>query len=119
MRRVSPAMPGAAEHAAGLGSMPRRALAHACLPRPTRLARPRPPPDAAQELLARARRRGFRVNLRPLADVRNLCWIPIAYFALLHGLRLLWWLAVAIASGPAEGGAGGAQRHYHHQQYEH
>lgn len=86
------------------------------------LARPFPPP---QELLARARRRGWRINLRPLADVRNLAWIPIAYLLLSYGLRFLLWLVLAIASGPAagEGGGGGggdgAQRqHYsHHQHY--
>ena len=56
--------------------------------------------------------------------MRNLLWIPIAYFVLLHGLRFIWWLVVAIATGAAESGAGsagsagGAQRHYH-QHHEH
>lgn len=77
-----------------------------------------------QELLARARRRGFRINLRPLADVRNLCWIPIAYYVVLYGLRFVWWLVVAIATGAAEsssssaGSGGGMQRQHHQHQHQ-
>lgn len=85
-----------------------------CKPQPLR-------PLHQQELLARARRRGFRINLRPLGDVRNLLWIPVAYLVLLHGVRLVWWLVVTIATGAAEssaGSAGGTQRHYH-QHHEH
>lgn len=83
-----------------------------------------PPEHRLQELVGRARRRGWRVNLRPLADVRNLAWIPIAYLMLAYGLRFLIWLVVAIASGPASegggGGGGGAQRqHYPQHQHHH
>lgn len=79
------------------------------------------PAPCTQELLARLRRRGFRVNLRPLADMRTLAWIPVAWLLLSYGLRFLAWLVVAIATGPAEQGgssSGGGQRAYpHHHQY--
>ena len=88
-----------------------------------------PPEDRVQEVLARARRRGLRVNLRPLADVRNLAWIPIGWFLVLHTLRFLTWLVLALATGPGEGAGGGyaaQQRQYrqhgggqqqHHQRH--
>ena len=42
-----------------------------------------------QEGIAWLRRRGHRVNLRPLADVRNLAWLPPALLAAHFALRLL------------------------------
>ncbi|KAI3437911.1 hypothetical protein D9Q98_000356 [Chlorella vulgaris] len=69
-----------------------------------------------QELLARLRRRGRRVNLRPLADVRTLAWIPILWFLALHTLRFLTWLVVTLASGPAEQAGGGHHQQRHHGQ---
>lgn len=70
------------------------------------------------------RRRGWRINLRPLADIRNLAWIPIAWFLLYHSLRFLAWLVVALVSGGGEAaagsggsagahGRGGAYQHQH------
>jgi len=77
-------------------------------------------------LLARARRRGWRVNLRPLADVRNLAWIPIAWFLLYHSLRFLAWLVAALASGASEAAHGGSSSahggrgaHQHRQHHQH
>lgn len=73
----------------------------------------RPPSrPTPQEVLARARRRGLRVNLRPLADMRTLAWIPIVWMLLYHGLRFVVWLVVAIASGPPQGPYSGGQRQY-------
>ena len=56
-----------------------------------------PHQDAARWL----RRRGWRVNLRPLADVRNLAWIPITLLLLRWALHALLWLAWAVANAPA------------------
>ncbi|KAL4451949.1 hypothetical protein ABPG75_007611 [Micractinium tetrahymenae] len=76
-----------------------------------------------QELMARARRRGWRINLRPLADVRNLAWIPVAWFLLYHSLRLAAWLVAAVVSGAGEaatgggGGGRGSQQQRHHQHW--
>ena len=51
-------------------------------------------------MLARLRRRNWRVNLRPLADTRNLVWIPLCWVLCYWLLRALGWLAWAIASAP-------------------
>jgi hypothetical protein len=56
------------------------------------------------------------VNLRPLADVRTLAWIPILWFLALHTLRFLTWLVVTLASGPAEQAGGGHHQQRHHGQ---
>lgn len=73
----------------------------------------------AQELLARARRRGWRINLRPLADVRNLAWIPVAWFLLYHGLRIVAWLVAAMVSGAGEAATGSSDGSRDHQQRHH
>lgn len=44
-----------------------------------------PPETRWEEMIAVAVRRGWRLNLRPLADVRNLGWSPII-------LLLVYWL---------------------------
>jgi hypothetical protein len=73
----------------------------------------------AQELLARMRRRGVRVDLRPLADVRNLAWIPILWLLALHTLRFLSWLVMAVVTGATEGGAAGRHVQQQRQEYRH
>jgi hypothetical protein len=78
-----------------------------------------PPEHRVQEALARLRRRGARINLRPLGDLRNLAWIPIAYFVLYHAVRLAAWAVLALLAGPGEGaaGGGGGARHRQQQRY--
>ena len=68
----------------------------------------------------RLRRRGWRINLRPLGDLRNLAWIPIAWILLAHTLSFLLWFAGALANGAADAGAasgGAAARRPHGQQH--
>ena len=90
----------------------------------------------------RLRRRGKRFNLRPLADLRNLAWLPILWFLLYYTYRLValvvWAfravpspdLALASSSGAAVAREAQAQqgqhagwaaggRQQHHQQHEH
>ncbi len=73
-----------------------------------------------QELALALRRRGLRVNLRPLADVRALFWVPVALFALYLSLKLLgvlWWLATSMpqqAVSAAEQTAHQAAARRHH-----
>ncbi len=75
--------------------------------------------DLLQELLGRARRRGWRINLRPLGDVRNMLWLPIAWVLAVHSTRFLLWFASALAggAGTASGGGGGARLQHQHQRY--
>jgi hypothetical protein len=64
-----------------------------------------PPENRAAEALVRLRRAGWRVDLRPLADVRALVWVPVAWVALRAALRALlfvWW---ALTAAPAAPGA--------------
>jgi hypothetical protein len=70
-----------------------------------------PPEHRVQEALARLRRRGARINLRPLADLRNLAWTPVAYFVLYHALRLAAWAVLVLLAGPDEGAVGGGTGH--------
>eukprot|EP00887_Chlorella_sp_A99_P007731 scaffold20.g7731.t1 len=64
------------------------------------------PETRAQELVAALRRRGWRVNLRPLADMRNLFWLLLALLAAYWMLRALVWTGAALAavSDAAEAG---------------
>ena len=67
------------------------------------------PENRVQEGLAWLRRRGARVNLRPLADARNLAWLPPAALAGYWALRLAaaalaaalsWLLSLLAAAAP-------------------
>lgn len=59
--------------------------------------------NRAQEALVHLRRKGWKVNLRPLADVRNLVWLPLLWWVGSTVLRVLWWFAWAILTGPDGG----------------
>ena len=50
--------------------------------------------------MVRLRRRGWRVNLRPLADLRNLVWLPLGALLLYSLVRTLAWVAWALAQAP-------------------
>lgn len=56
------------------------------------------PENRVQEILACFRRRGNRVNLRPLADVRTLFWLPVVWWVVTAVLQAVVWLVRAIAS---------------------
>ena len=58
-----------------------------------------PPENRIQEILVALRRKGKRVNLRPVADVRNLFWFPVAWWTLQLLLRVGWIVLVAIVTG--------------------
>ncbi|KIZ00357.1 hypothetical protein MNEG_7603 [Monoraphidium neglectum] len=58
------------------------------------------PETLLQEWLLVARRRGWRVNLRPLAEKQTLAW-------LLAAALLLYWTVLWLASPPREGGGWG------------
>ena len=66
------------------------------------------PEDRVAEGVAWLRRREWRVNLRPLADARNLAWLPPAALAGYWALRaaaaalaaLLSWLLSLLAAAP-------------------
>ena len=64
--------------------------------------REEPAENRVQDVLAAVRRRGWRVDLRPLADVRNLFWIPVVWWVTGLILRGGWMVMVAIASGAVE-----------------
>jgi hypothetical protein len=70
-----------------------------------------PPEDRLQEALARARRAGWRVDLRPLADARLLFWLPVAWVAARLLLRLLWFVAAALLLPGEAARAPAAPRH--------
>lgn len=65
----------------------------------------------------RMRQRGTRINLRPLADMRNLAWLPVLWLLLYYvyrGVTLLLWALLAVPKADVAfvgsvGGAGGQQ----------
>ena len=61
-----------------------------------------PAENRIQDVLVSVRKRGYRVNLRPMADVRNLFWIPVAFWTLRLLLRIIWLAITAIAAGIEE-----------------
>lgn len=63
-----------------------------------------PPETRWEDIIRFAARRGWQVNLRPLADVRNLGWAPVAIFITYWLLRLLQ-LALSAMVGALTGRA--------------
>lgn len=61
-----------------------------------------PAENRFQEVLVHVRKRGIRVNLRPIADVRNLFWIPVVFWTLQLLLRIIWIAVTVIAAGIKE-----------------
>lgn len=64
----------------------------------------------------RLRRRGRRINLRPLADLRNLFWLPVALALVYYTCKLVgvvvWALVAAAPQG--EGAFAGGETAAHH-----
>ena len=68
-----------------------------------------PVENLAQETVVAMRRRGLRINLRPLADARTLVWLPLVWWVGTTLLRVLWWFVCALAEGPGDLGGGGGE----------
>lgn len=74
----------------------------------------------------RLRRRGSRVNLRPLADLRNLAWLPICWllvYYIYRGVAFVVWAFMAaapqadVAFAGVGGGRDAAAQQAAHQRY--
>jgi hypothetical protein len=60
-----------------------------------------PPENRVEEVLLRLRYRGTRINLRAAADVRNLFWVPVAWWLMMVLVRCVWWVLWALLTAPA------------------
>jgi len=58
-----------------------------------------PPENRFQDILVKLRQKEKKVNLRPLADVRNLFWVPVVYWTASVLVRAIWVILVAIFTG--------------------
>ena len=57
------------------------------------------PENIIQEYTYRLRRRNWRINLRPIADIRNLFWTPVLLSACIMIARLVYWSIVLAFQG--------------------
>jgi hypothetical protein len=57
------------------------------------------PENVVQQVLQKVRRRKYKVDLRPLADVRNLVWIPVAWFTLVIVVKIVAVICAGIVAG--------------------
>lgn len=55
-----------------------------------------PPENRFQDILVKLRQKEKKVDLRPLADVRNLFWIPVVYWTVSVLMRGIWVILLAI-----------------------
>jgi hypothetical protein len=57
------------------------------------------PENVVQQVLQKVRRRKYKVDLRPLADVRNLVWIPVAWFTVVIVVKIVAVICAGIVAG--------------------
>lgn len=58
-----------------------------------------PPENRIEEVLRWLQKKGFRINLRPAADLRNIFWVPLVWLLLVWFFRLLHLIIVSVATG--------------------
>lgn len=61
-----------------------------------------PPENRFQEGIVWLRRREFRINMRPAADVRNLFWVPFLWWMSMIILRIAWYVIRALLMARVE-----------------
>jgi hypothetical protein len=57
------------------------------------------PENVVQQVLQKVKRKKYKVDLRPLADMRNLVWIPVAWFTLVIIFKVLAVIGAGILAG--------------------
>jgi hypothetical protein len=54
------------------------------------------PENVVQELIFKLKRKGWRINLRPISDIRNVFWTPVLVWMVYSIIRLLYFFIKVI-----------------------